>query len=260
MKANKKFFGTALALALACGVGIGATLAYLNHVTEDKVNTFTSSKDIQTEITETEFHDDIASNYYPGQVITKNPGMVNNSDTESIWVAVKLDYVDNDKKKVSAAEFEKYASIVYGSEGNYQNGVNPAWIKIASNNTSDVYMFSQQVAPHTTTNPTVFDAVKVNTGIKEVIKTEYETTTIYDKDKNPIDVKNEKVNTSVDYYITNEQGDLVKTDVFTLPKFEVVVKGFAMQATGVDEATAKTELVNLVNAHLADGENSYTAK
>ena len=186
MKANKKFFGTALALALACGVGIGATLAYLNHVTEDKVNTFTSSKDIQTEITETEFHDDIASNYYPGQVITKNPGMVNNSDTESIWVAVKLDYVDNDKKKVSAAEFEKYASIVYGSEGNYQNGVNPAWIKIASNNTSDVYMFSQQVAPHTTTNPTVFDAVKVNTGIKEVIKTEYETTTIYDKDKNPI--------------------------------------------------------------------------
>lgn len=254
MKVNKKIIGGGLTLALACCLGVGATLAYLNHVTDEKTNTFTSSRDIDTTITETGFNQDTANNYYPGQAIAKNPQMKNDSQTESIWVAVKLDYLGNDGEKLSEEKFKEYAEIVHGTEGNYTSGVNAGWVKLASNGKSDVYMFNTKVAPGTSTDPAVFDAVQVNAGIKEVVKNEYKDTTVYDKDKNVISKASELINSSVDYY----DADGKKIDVFTLPKFEVVVKGFAVQEAGVDEATAKTELINLVNANLADGEDAFT--
>ena len=52
--ANKKKIAMTLgAMALTAVVAIGGTLAYLSSVTETKTNTFSSSKDITTELKET---------------------------------------------------------------------------------------------------------------------------------------------------------------------------------------------------------------
>ena len=53
MNKMKKITATAAAMVLSAGIAVGGTLAYLNSVTETKTNTFTSSKNITTTLTET---------------------------------------------------------------------------------------------------------------------------------------------------------------------------------------------------------------
>lgn len=55
MTTCKKITLTAAAMVLSAGLAVGGTLAYLNAVTETKTNTFTSSRNITTTLTETEW-------------------------------------------------------------------------------------------------------------------------------------------------------------------------------------------------------------
>ena len=66
MKKSKRITLTAAAMVLSAGLATGGTLAYLNSVTETKTNTFTSSKNISTTLTETEWTEDSGKNYIPG--------------------------------------------------------------------------------------------------------------------------------------------------------------------------------------------------
>ena len=98
---------------------VGGTLAYLNAVTETKTNTFTSSRNITTTLTETEWTSDSGKNYLPGDVIKKNPVMNNESD-QPVYMAVKVDYLDDNGNLMSAEEFKKYASITDYDNDNWK--------------------------------------------------------------------------------------------------------------------------------------------
>ena len=68
---KKRLFTTLGAMVLTGAIAVTGTWAFLNKVTETKTNTFTSSKDISTELVEENFDEEIAENYIPGQVIAK---------------------------------------------------------------------------------------------------------------------------------------------------------------------------------------------
>ncbi|MEG2506692.1 MAG: SipW-dependent-type signal peptide-containing protein, partial [Longicatena sp.] len=74
---KKRLTATVAAMALTGILAVAGTLAYMQQVTETKQNVFTSAKDINTELTEKDFNQETANNYYPGQVIAKNPVMHN---------------------------------------------------------------------------------------------------------------------------------------------------------------------------------------
>ena len=103
MTTCKKITLTAAAMVLSAGLAVGGTLAYLN--------AFTSSRNITTTLTETEWTSDSGKNYLPGDVIKKNPVMNNESD-QPVYMAVKVDYLDDKGNLMSAEEFKKYASIL----------------------------------------------------------------------------------------------------------------------------------------------------
>lgn len=105
MTTCKKITLTAAAMVLSAGLAVGGTLAYLNAVTETKTNTFTSSRNITTTLTETEWTSDSGKNYLPGDVIKKNPVMNNESD-QPVYMAVKVDYLDDKGNLMSAEEFK----------------------------------------------------------------------------------------------------------------------------------------------------------
>lgn len=105
MNKMKKITATAAAMVLSAGIAVGGTLAYLNSVTETKTNTFTSSKNITTTLTETEWLENSGKDYTPGDVIKKNPVMINESD-QAVYMAIKVDYADADGNLMSAETFK----------------------------------------------------------------------------------------------------------------------------------------------------------
>lgn len=110
MTTCKKITLTAAAMVLSAGLAVGGTLAYLNAVTETKTNTFTSSRNITTTLTETEWTSDSGKNYLPGDVIKKNPVMNNESD-QPVYMAVKVDYLDDKGNLMSAEEFKNMPQL-----------------------------------------------------------------------------------------------------------------------------------------------------
>lgn len=245
MNKMKKITATAAAMALSAGLAVGGTLAYLNSVTETKTNTFTSGKNITTTLTETEWTSDSGKNYTPGDVIRKNPVMVNESD-QAVYMAIKVDYQDAQGNLMSADDFEKYASVTdYNSDD---------WEKISVNSDgSEFWVYKGAVAADSSTEA-LFNNVEVYTGITEEWSSAAKTTTIYkcDADGNKldvIDVTREEYDPTVIYKDAN--GDIV--DAGTLPTFNIKVTGFAIQAsTFADYKEAQPELVKLVNSKTAE--------
>lgn len=240
MKKGKRITLTAAAMVLSAGLATGGTLAYLNSVTETKTNTFTSSKNISTTLTETDWTEDSGKNYIPGDVIRKNPVMTNDSD-EAIYMAIKVDYTDNLGNLMSAGDFEKYAEITdYNTDD---------WEKVAVNSDgSEIWIHKTAVDAGKSTDA-LFNNVKVNAQITEEWSTLAKTTTIYkcDADGNKIgviDVSKEEYDPTVIY--KDQDGNIV--DAGTLPTFNIKVTGFAVQAsTFSDYKEAQPELIKLVN-------------
>lgn len=252
------------AIALTAAIAVSGTWAFLNRVTETKTNTFTSSKNISTELTETEFNEETAKNYVPGQLIAKNPVMkndANETDGLPIYVGVKLEYIDNNGKHVSKEEFEKeYAQIFY----NDQEGFNSKWVKKGTYNdgeknslASELYIYNTTVQPGKDSEP-IFTHTQVLTGIEEVFNTNYSKETVYqvtigengEEIKKPIS-EIEKVDSKKDFYIKNAKGEYEKvTDAYKLPTFEIRVTGYAVQGNrDVNTDDAINELVELAKAN-----------
>lgn len=240
MKKGKRITLTAAAMVLSAGLATGGTLAYLNSVTETKTNTFTSSKNITTTLTETEWTEDSGKNYIPGDVIKKNPVMTNDSD-EAIYMAIKVDYTDESGNFMSASDFAKYASITDYNEDD--------WEKVAVNSDgSEIWIHKTAVEAEQSTDA-LFNNVKVNAQITEEWSTLAKTTTVYkcDADGNKIgiiDVSTEQYDPTVIY--KDQDGNIVNAG--TLPTFNIKVTGFAVQAsTFSNYKEAQPELVKLVN-------------
>lgn len=243
MENKKRIVTTIGAMALTAVLAVGGTLAYLSAVTETATNTFSSSKNITTKLEE-EFKPEEAENYTPGKVIAKVPTMTNTSAEESVWMAVSLDYT-NGASSITYNEFKEYAEI---------QGLNTTdWTLIADAATGQqLFMYNTTLAPNAETNA-IFTGVKVNAGIKEVKKFGTEGKIIYTKDASGklIDVKDETtIVDEVTYY--DAAGNVISaTDVKNgLPTFEIVVKGFAVQESGVDKDTAASELITLAEKNL----------
>ena len=230
----------------------------MNKVTETKTNTFTSSKDISTELVEENFDEEIAENYIPGQVIAKDPVMKNDAEKNEglpIYVGVKLEYIDNNGKHISREEFiENYAEIM----NNGEEGFNNLWKEFGTyNDGSEFYVFKNVVQPGASSDP-IFTDIKVITGIKEVIKTEYSSKTLYriDKDENGNDKEPEIIDktdsTNSSRVLYEKIGDKyvpIEGDAYTLPKFEIKVTGYAVQGNDeVSQEEAIDELVKLAEA------------
>lgn len=244
MTKMKKITATAAAMVLSAGIAVGGTLAYLNSVTETKTNTFTSSRNITTTLTETDWTKDSGTNYMPGDVIKKNPVMTNESD-QPIYMAIKVDYTDADGKLMSAEQFSKYATVKDYNEDK--------WVKVSTNKDgSEVWIYMGAVEAGSSTEA-LFNNVEVNTGITEEWSQLVKTTTIYKCDENgeiigEIDSTTEKYDPTVIY--KDAEGNIV--DAGTLPTFNIKVTGFAVQASSfADYNAAKPELIKLINSKVS---------
>ena len=228
MTTCKKITLTAAAMVLSAGLAVGGTLAYLNAVTETKTNTFTSSRNITTTLTETEWTSDSGKNYLPGDVIKKNPVMNNESDDKG--------------NLMSAEEFKKYASITDYDNDNWK-------MATVNSDGSEVWIYMTAVEAGESTEA-LFNNVTVNAGITEEWSSAAKTTTIYkcDADGNKlsiIDTTKEQYDPTVIY--KDADGNIVSAG--TLPTFNIKVTGFAVQASiFADYNEAQPELIKLVNS------------
>lgn len=182
---KKKQIGVVLTSALIIAVTIiGVTLALLTSTTEVKANTFSSNKNISIELREptwdgynfgdaTESTGDKAvsdsmdlgfnqaHNYYPGQIISKDPKVKNTGKADGgveAYVAIKVTYLDENNNSVTYEEFaKKYLA---------ENGINfsEKWNKIQTG-TEDIYMYNSRLAVEQTTEA-LFTQVNLSTDLQ----------------------------------------------------------------------------------------------
>ena len=241
MKGKQKILLLVCSVIAVVSVSCMAAYALLKTVTETKTNTFTSSRNITTTLTETEWTSDSGKNYLPGDVIKKNPVMNNESD-QPVYMAVKVDYLDDKGNLMSAEEFKKYALITDYDNDNWK-------MATVNSDGSEVWIYMTAVEAGESTEA-LFNNVTVNTGITEEWSSAAKTTTIYkcDADGNKlsiIDTTKEQYDPTVVY--KDADGNIVSAG--TLPTFNIKVTGFAVQAsTFADYNEAQPELIKLVNS------------
>ena len=245
MKGKQKILLLVCSVIAVVSVSCMAAYALLKTVTETKTNTFTSSRNITTTLTETEWTSDSGKNYLPGDVIKKNPVMNNESD-QPVYMAVKVDYLDDKGNLMSAEEFKKYATITDYDNDNWK-------MATVNSDGSEVWIYMTAVEAGESTEA-LFNNVTVNAGITEEWSSAAKTTTIYkcDADGNKlsiIDTTKEQYDPTVVY--KDADGNIVNAG--TLPTFNIKVTGFAVQAsTFADYNEAQPELIKLVNSKTSD--------
>ena len=238
--ADKKRLALTLgAMALTAALAVGGTLAYLSSVTETKTNTFSSSKDVSTNLTEDKWDENKGNNYSPGEVLYKNPVLTNTSASAgSIYTAIKLEYIDNEGNHVDYAKFSTdYAAV---------DAFNANWEKIGTDaQGNDLYVYKTTLEKGKATDP-IFTQVTVNTGISEVWTQKSKEEQVY---RVEADGTKTLVNTATTVYdktfvYVDAQGNKIDKPA-QLPQFQIKATGYAIQADEMDAATAKIELAKL---------------
>ena len=167
---------------------------------------------------------------------------MNNESDQPVYMAVKVDYLDDKGNLMSAEEFKKYALITDYDNDNWK-------MATVNSDGSEVWIYMTAVEAGESTEA-LFNNVTVNTGITEEWSSAAKTTTIYkcDADGNKlsiIDTTKEQYDPTVVY--KDADGNIVSAG--TLPTFNIKVTGFAVQAsTFADYNEAQPELIKLVNS------------
>lgn len=248
-------------LALVGAIAVGGTLAYLSSVTETKKNVFSGSNGIHGELTETEWNEDEASNYYPGKVIAKNPQIVNDMNSSDAYVAVTVNFIDTTKgTNLTYKEFLAYASVDFNKTD---------WKKVDTNfkDKTLVYMYNNVLAPGAATKE-LFTEVTINTGIQTVIVNKKETGKVYkeveqgtegaekkEDGKYYVLVKEDVITVeSTDRYVVID-GEKISNAETVLPSFHIDVQGYMVQTEFDDKKEdesnkdkAQTELLKMISA------------
>ena len=272
---KKQVLITGAAMALTAVLAVGGTLAYMTAITETKKNVFTSDKGVTIKLEEIGWDNSgkkKAENYTPGDVIAKDPGIVNECN-ESVWSGVKLDYIGTDRYKTG----EEYKATYYTQDAFKKYGTidieGTAWTLIATNkNGSELYAYNSELEAAAKTAPTLFNNLSVDAKIKEEKTSDW--TEAYKKVvKNTYDANGKLVSSDVVYekydaattpevsnsYVVDKDGKYV--DAYGLPRFTIDVSGYAVQFSEVDFATAKTQLIALANQGIdAAADNYFIAK
>lgn len=247
---NRKFKTIGLSLALVSVIGLGGTLAVLSDV-DSKTNTFTSSsKGVDGYIEETMWEEtgkEDASDYRPGDVIAKDPKVVLEAGTDSAYVALKLEYLDNKGNVIPYDVFQKYATI---------DDLNTTdWTKIATKDGADLYAYNNSLTPTASSvnTNTLFNKVTVNAGmnINKTISTttKYVYTTTYNPDGTSGSVLTKVTGAPVidtTYYDVdgNVIGVYDGNEETILPKFEIRVTAYAVQSQNTQD-TYQSQLIKL---------------
>ena len=193
MKPVKKV--SLLVIASACVLTVCVTLALMSKITETATNTFTSDRSISIALREDKWdgftfedtyekepgsvakdgltEDQInelgitkATNYYPGDVIPKNPTLKNTSK-EDEYVAIKVTYVNNDGEAISKDLFE----TTYGEINNLSSDFKRIEISGEDGYKYDLYIYRKLLkadSEQLSLTPALFDKVVVNQDIKTV--------------------------------------------------------------------------------------------
>ena len=252
---KKNFKKTIVALSLTAVLGLGGTLAYLTATTGTKTNEFTSNgTNVTGETTETEWNENSGKKYQPGDVIKKNPTVKLDANSESAYVALKVEYLDSKGNAMSYDQFKSLASVSYKGVA----GTNSAWdLAKTYTNGTEVYVYNTAVEANNSAD-VLFDTTTVNAGITTVTsvkeKTVYYYTVNSDGSRTLTKTESSKVANGVTYY--DENGNVIGQatsdgeDAATqLPTFTIKITGYAVQSKNVDLATAKTQLIALADAN-----------
>lgn len=225
MKNTKKIIG---ALAI-CGIlAAGGTLAYLSNVTDTKHNVFTIGSGIKGDILEPNWPGNGGQDveYAPSSTILKDPQIINNSDAESAYIGIKLEYKVNETDawakylannngttftsiqdvyaSVGATNMEEYVKEIAVLSLN-KNNTNGKWLPLAGTQNGYYYATldgsaAQPLPAHSTSDP-LFRDVTIKSSI------------------------------SIDKMIP----------------FEISATGYLVQSKDVSSATGITELAGLMN-------------
>lgn len=222
------------ALAVVAALGIGGTLAYLHQVTETATNVFASDKSINLELREPdwdgyEFGEEgfqygagvdeadkdnmdlgfnLAQRYTPGTDIPKDPQVKNTSKDEPIYTALKVQYFKVDGSTETQVTYEDFKTAYLKETEIVFN--KDAWVKIDDGTGMDqIYMYGS------------------GEGAAELAVNGITTPALFGEVPLSLDLE------------ADEDG--------LLPKFNIKVTAYAIQATNVDAADAKDLLLNFIN-------------
>lgn len=184
MSVKKSMKKMLIAVIFMLAISASVTFAFMSNVTESVTNVFASEKNIALELREPKWDgytfDDLyptnvtpgtevkpnttdcgllkANNYHPGDVIAKNPMVKNTSRDVKEWIAIKVQYIDDNGNAVSKETFNsKYAKTAYGDKE-----FNEAYTNIVDENKNyELYMYNTDLATEASTEA-LFSSVIVN--------------------------------------------------------------------------------------------------
>lgn len=265
---KKKVVVSTCAVAIAGTLAVGGVLAYLHAQTDTVRNVFTGEQDNLKGHIEEEFEQDKADHYVPGDVITKKPHVVNESDSITAWVAVKVK-INVADETISYDEFAKnYGTIQTKFADTYKDGFNTgdngAFEELNTDGKDYKLFIYKQEVPKNTATADIFDRVEILSGVKsvyasstetknvwkEVKKADYDASSAQKKEDNgryfvlESSVSSTTYDPEADYFV-DKNGKLTSVSLGKLPHFDIDVTGYMVQSQNVDYETAKTELINL---------------
>ena len=121
---NKSRFALAVAMfALVAVLAIGGTIAWLTAGTDPVTNTFTTS-DIEIDLEETT----VDYKMVPGTVITKDPKLTVEADSEACWLFVKVE---------KSANFDTFMTYAMDDRWNELSGVTGVYYQQVDATTAD---------------------------------------------------------------------------------------------------------------------------
>ena len=261
MMKKKKIALTICAVAITGVLAVGGSLAYFTDQTQQVKNFFTTNdKELKGRIVES-FDEKKAESFLPGDVVYKVPTLTNDENSIDAWAAIKVD-IQIDGRNVSYNDFKNnYALISYMSNAGF-NLNDFELIQGEYENTDSLVFIYKNVLSSGSSTAALFDNVSVNAGVKTVVSSKYKTENVYREVESgtsdavqlddgkwyvKVDSGREIYDSSTTYYIKNSSGNMEAVDVnYELPKFEVKVQGYMIQADNVDYATAKSELIALI--------------
>lgn len=217
----KKYLKLITGFALVAAISVGATLAYLQADLGTKNNNFSSDKKISGKLEEPlwvpgtgDISKDGTWNYLPNQEHGKDPKIGLTEGSAKAYVAMKVDFIDEDGNLMDQTEFEKtYAKVYYGGKNDIPKtqGINPEWIDVTTEElgNSKLFVFNEVLDFYMrdgleSTSATLFDLVKVNPDIANDEKT-------------------------------------------GLPSFRIDVSGYAVQAEQITQEEAIAELIKMAS-------------
>lgn len=225
MKKKQKILLLVSVLAVLMSAGGYVTYSYLSTVTKTANNTFQSDKKIGITLTEPEWDDHgktEALSYVPGQIIDKDPAVILDDDSVSSYVALKVQYFNEDGEEITFGEFQE--AYLDGDSESQGLDFSDSWVYIGNDKTDE----------------------QLRTGEygKSVL---YMYKTVLKPDDSLTDISE---NVTESLFTKVHLSDDISQDEYTrrLPHFNINVTAYAVQSDGIGMEEAKKALNELAKA------------